>query len=323
MSATLTWRHAGLGTKTNTTNAALIDDLATLVNTKSGDANYKWQVASSNSATSPLYLVLKRKDGSAGRILLVIWSSAPAGNNAAILDQAPGTNSLYGAFFPAGNVDTPSNLASSSGTILGNDAGAVKVWAGMSVSTIYAALVQPFYFDSEEAVYFGFQNPAANTPYLCGAGYLYVDNADQEYAAVMSWAATSAASFGTGALMGWSTTANNAGSATACGRSNYGGTNRVHYFGWSPVGSWPAQNVGPADILTDTSNTKAWFMPARLLGLTKGAGFALKLRQFGYGPSTTGPFTPYNTTGPVVAARQFNAATAGGNGNPWLTNFKI
>ena len=64
-------------------------------------------------------------------------------------------------------------------------------------------------------------------------------------------------------------------------------------------------------------------MPAQLLGVAKGEGFVIKLRQIAFGPGTVGPLTPYNTTGPVVAARQFNIATAGGNGYPWLTNFKL
>lgn len=157
MSATLTWYNSGLGTKTGTTVAALINDIVSLVNSYSGDANFSWQVASSSTAASPNYVVLKRKDGSAGRILLVIWTSAPAGNNAAILDQAPSSNSLYGAWFPSGNVDTPSNLTASSGTILGNDSGCTKVWAPMVVGAVYAASFQPFYFDSAEAVSSGFR----------------------------------------------------------------------------------------------------------------------------------------------------------------------
>lgn len=324
MSATLTWYNSGLGTKTNTTNAALIDDLVTLINSKSGDANFSWQVASSNSATSPLYLVLKPKSGAAGRILLVIWSSAPAGNNSAILDQAPTTNALYIAYFPAGNVDSPSNLAASSGTILGNDTGAVKVCASMGVSTIYAASVQPFYFDSAEAVVFGFQNPANTSCYMGGAGALLVDASDNAYNAVFGYSTTSVAAFGASSgIMGWVTTTLNAGSANLCIRTNYGASNRVYFHAYSPSGGWAASAVSSTDILTDTANSFAYFVPQQVLGQVKGEGFVLKLRQIAMGPGTTGAFTAYNTTGPVVAARQFNAATTGGNGFPWMTNFKL
>lgn len=324
MSATLTWYNSGLGTKTGTTNAALVDDIVTLVNSKSGDSNFKWEVASSNSGSSPLYIVLKRKDASAGRILLVIWSSAPAGNNSAILDAAPNTNNLYGAWFPNGNVDTPSNLTASSGTILGSDTNCVKVWTSMTVSTIYAASFQPFYFDSDEAVAFGFQNPSGTTCYFAAAGELVVDDADSAYGAVMSFATLGASTFGaSGGVMPWQATFPNATSSTICLRTNYGSSNRAYFQGFAPSGAWAASAVSSTDILTNTATTEVWFVPVPLLGQTKGEGFVLKLRQIGYGPGTVGAFTVYNTTGPTTVARQFNAATAGGSGFPWFVNSKL
>lgn len=324
MSATLSFASSGLGTKTGTTSATLIADLVTLITSKAGDSNFNWQVASSNSVTTPLYIVLKRKDASAGRILLVVWTSAPAGNNAAILDTAPTTNVLYGAYFPSGNVDTPSNLTASSGTILGDDTGAVKVWASMSVATIYAASIRPFYFDSAEACYFAFQNPGAAAVYMAGAGALVVDAADNAYDCVVGFGTTSLAGFGaSGGVMSWSVAAASAGGNTVCVRTNYGASNRTYYIGLAPSGLWANVAVSSTDILTDTANSRAYFVPVQLLGQVKGGGFELKLRQLGWGPGTVGAFTVYNTTGPVVAARQVNALTTGGNGYPWLTNFKL
>lgn len=325
MSATLTWASSGLGTKSGTTVAALINDIVSLVNSKSGDAAFSWEVASSNTATSPNYIVLKRKDASVGRILLAVWTSAPAGNNAAILDAAPATNNLYGAWFPNGNTDTPSNLTASSGTILGNDSNCTKVWAAMTVAAVYAASVQPFYFDSAEAVFFGFQNPAAAQIYGAGAGDLLVDASDNAYGAVVGFGTSTLANFAASltSVMAWISTKPNAGAVTACTRTNYGSADRVYFLAFAPTGTWAAAAVGLADILTDTTNSKAWFVPVQMLGQTKGEGFVLKLRQIGFGPGTSGPFTPYNTTGPVVQARQFCAKTDGGNGHPWFTNFKL
>lgn len=325
MANTLTWYSSGLGTKTGTTSATLIDDLVALINSKSGDANFKWQVASSNNGASPLYVVLKRKDGSAGRILLVIWTSAPAGNNAAILDQGPSTNVLYGAYFPSGNVDTPSNLTASSGTIMGNDTGAIKVWAQMTVSTIYAASFQPFYFDSDEAVYFCFGNPAGSAVYLAAAGAILVDGSDNAYDGVMSFGNNTAANISSSstAIMPYSSVKPNAGAANSCVRTNYGSTDRVYFQAWLPSSTWAASAVGATDILTITASNLAYFVPIQLLGQTKGEGFILKLRQFALGPGSVGAFTVYNTTGPVVAARQICPLTAGGNGFPWLTNFEL
>lgn len=325
MSAILSWASSGLGTKTGTAIGNLFADLVTLINAVSGGAAFSWQVASSNTASTPYHIVLKPKAGGAGRILLVAWSSAPAGNNAAILDGAPTTNSLYGAYFPAGNVDTPSNLSAASGTILGVDTGVVKLWAGLTISTIYAASVQAFYFDSAEALVFGFQNPASPNVFIAGAGALIVDNADAAYGAVFSLAANSANTWGASQspVMPWSSTKPLAGSATPCVRTNYGSADRVYWQAWCVSGTWGATVVGANDVLSDTSVSKAYFIGMRLIGNTKGEGPALKMRQIGMGPGTTGPLTPYNTTGPVVAARQLNAATAGGVSFPWLTNFKI
>jgi len=323
MSATLSWNYSGLGTKTGTAVANLINDIVTLVNSKSGDSNFKWQVASSNNASTPYYVVLKRKDASAGRILLVVWTSAPAGSNSAILDTAPSTNNLYGAWFPSGNVDTPSNLTASSGTILGNDTGAVKVWAGVPLATLYTTSFQPFYFDSDEAVVFGFGH-SLSAPYMMGAGDLVIDAADNAYGAVFSYGSNTVQNFAsTSSPMTYQSAPQNAGNTTVCVRTNYGSSNRTYYHAWAPSSSWASVAISSTDLMSDTANSRVYFVPVQLLGQTKGEGFVLKLRQIGWGPGTTAAFTPYNTTGPVVAARQFNSLSAGGNGFPWFTNFKL
>lgn len=325
MSATLTWYNSGLATKTGTAASNLITDMVTLINSKSGDANFSWAVASSSTA-GPLYIVLKRKNGTPGRILLVIWATAPAGNNAAILDQSPPTNNLFIAFFPNGNVDTPSNLTAASGTIMGDDTGAVKVQSMNVLTNTYTTSFQGFYFDSAEAAYFGFQNPASASCYFGGAGYLLVDSTDTEIAATFgahngvasNWGGTSTP------LIPWSILpAPPAGGASACYRCNFGGTNRAYFAAWTPSGPWANQAVGANCILTDVSASKAYFVPNQLLGQNKNEGFLLKARQIAYGPGALGAFAFYQTTGPVVQARQFNAATAGGIGYPWLVNFKI
>jgi len=326
MSATLTWFNSGFVAKTGTTNATLITDMAAVVDSKLADANFAWRTASS-STVGPMYIVLKRKDGSAGRILVALWVSLPAGNNAAILDTAPFTSSIYLAYFPAGNVDTPSNLTAASGTIMGDDTGAVKCGPALATSTIYAASFQVNYFDSQEAVIFNFQNPANSNSYGQGAGYLVVDGADNAYPAVyggtanQGWAyfATSAGAY----MAPWTGSAILAGTSTGSARTNYGSNNRVYFNAWQPSAPWAAQAISSTDILTDTANNKAWFVPVQLLGQVKGEGFALKLRQIAFGPATTGPFVAYQTSGPVVQARQLNGCNTGGPGMPWLTNFKL
>lgn len=323
MSATLTWASSGAITKTGTTIATLLDDIDTMLTAKAGDATFYWQKASKSSASTPYYLVLKPKSGAAGRILLLCYTSAPAGTQPVLFDQAPSTNVLYVAYFPNGNIDTPTNLTAASGTVMGSDTGAVKVSGNITIASCYAASVQVAYFDSAEAMAFLFQNPASAAVGFLAAGNILVDAADSAYAAVMSTGTT--ANFGnpSNTCLPWTASTILAGAATSCVRTNYGATNRTYFSAWLPNGQWANATIGPGDILTDTATSRAWFVPLSLLGQAKGEGLVLKLRQIGLGPSTTGPLVPYNTTGPVVAARQVSLATAGSNGAPWLTNFKL
>lgn len=329
MSTTLSWASSGAGTKTGTTNALLLDDIDTLITSKSADATFKWEVAGKSNAGTPRYLLLRRKDASAGRIALIIWDSAPANNNVAILDGAPTNGALQFVWFPAGTGTTLSNLTAASGTICGTDTGVVKCVTPGTVANLYAASLQCFYFDSAEAMVFCFQNPAVVLIYAAGAGDLVVDAADTAYGG--SFAATSSApwnNFGVSSQIPfpWTTSTTAAGLSTGNGtvRTNYGSSNRQYFMAWIPSSSWVGQTPSVTDVLTDSTTNRAWFLAPQLLGQTKGEGPVLKLRQIAFGPGgTVGPLTAYNTTGPVVAARQATIATTGGNGPPWMVNFKV
>lgn len=327
MSATLTWQSSGLGTKTGTARDNFFDDLNTLIASFGSDSNYRWQVASFSLAGNPRYLVLKRKDGSAGRILIIGYTSAPAGANTTLFDVAAGsvlTTTQYIAWFPSGNTDTPSNLTAASGTILGNDTGAVKVSTFTVLSSSYGASFQHFYFESQEGIWFFTQNPASSTIYGAGAGDLVVDGADVAYACTVGFANQSLANWGaTTSIMPYTSSAPSAGALAACVRTNHGASNRPYYHAFAPSGTWAFVAPSSTDILTDTPNNKAWFVPVELLSAAKGEGFVLKYRQLSWGPGTIGPLSTYLTTGPVVAALSCNAATTGGAGYPWLTNFKL
>jgi len=325
MSATLTWFSSGLGTKTGTTIAALITDMAALVNTKLADPNFSWQVASSSIAGNPHWLVLKPKSGAPGRILYIIWTVSPAGNNSAILDLTPTTLNLYACYFPNGNTDTPSNLLAASGTIMGNDTNAVKVTFGVAVSTFYIASWVPFYFDCAEGVFFGFSNPAGGTTHSVGVGELLVDGADNAYGAVISFGSTNSNTFGSNtSVLPWVGTVQQAGAGNqALFRTNYGSPNRAYFMAWAPSAAWASQAVSSTDILTNTALNRVWFVPVQVLGQTKGEGFALKLRQIAFGPGVVMPFSQYQASGPVVRAICFNPLNIGGNGAPWFTNFKL
>lgn len=326
MSATLTWFSSGLGAKTGTAIANVLDDLETLLNSKLADANFSWRVASKNSAATPYYIVLKRKDGSAGRILIAHWSSAPAGVNPTILTATPNTSAVYISWFPNGNTDTPLNLAAASGTILGDDTDCTKMYGQFSISTFYTANNQPCYFDSAEAVAIQFVNPgAATVVHGFAAGNLFVDSADNAYGGVFRMGTSNAwENFGaqSSPMMPWYD-----GSITPTTTNphcvvNYG-TGDKFYFPAFIAGAWANHAADATDVLTDAANSKVYFVPVPLLGRTKGEGFQLKLRQIAWGPGTTAAFAAYSSSGPVVKARQFNGRTAGGNGFPWFTNFKL
>lgn len=328
MSALVTWASSGNGAKTGTTLATYITDLVALVNSYSANAAFFWQIASSSTAGNPNYIVLKRKSGSAGRILIPVYTGAPAGINPTLFEVTPALNQIHIAYFPAGNVDTPSNLTAASGTVLGNDTGAVISATGPTIAAAYAALLQVFYFDHAEGMIFAFGNPAAATgPIgLHGAGFHLVDGSDNEYAATFSTLALALADFGsTTAYMTWAASGPSAGANTGAPviRTNYGSAGRRYFVSRKPNGTWADAVVGPTDILTDTALNKAWFPRVPLLGQVKGEGEVLKLRQIAMGPGTVGPFTPYQQTGPVVKAIQVNNATVGGTGFPWVTNFKV
>jgi len=328
MSATLTWYSSGFGAKTGTTATTFIQDIKTLMDSKAADPNFSWEVCDSNFVSANTrYLNMRPKSGAAGRILIVIWVTAPGVNNPVLLDQSPtiGGSNFYIAFFPNGNTASPSNLTTA-GVVMGNDTGAVKVNGSNTDTSFYSASIQPFYFESAEAVWFGAQNPAALACWMFGAGWIVVDDLDDEYPAVVTFGTVSAQSWGTN-ILPWQTAYQNAGLSTQSAlRTTYPtpSLQRCYWAMWNPSSAaWSSSPVGPNDILTDTGTNRVWFVAVQLLGNAKGEGPILKMRQIGFGPGTLGAFTPYQITGPVVVARQFNGATAGGAGYPWLVNFKL
>lgn len=327
MSATLSWKNAALTTKTGTTNSAFITDLVSNVNSMSGDSSYPWSVASSDTA-GPLYVVLKRKSGAAGRLLFVIWAAAPAGNNAAILGTAPTTNTLYCAWFPSGNVDSPSNLTAASGTILGDDTGAVKCAGGMAIATIYAASLQLCTAACEDGVVIHLGNPATSTSYLTGGGVLVVDKSDVAYDCTMGSTVNIQRFSNQTVAWAWQTLATSilAGSTTAHIRTNYLTTDNLFFQAFLQSGSWGVQQKGTSnDPMEDSSNSKAYFDPVLLVGRTKGSCAALKLRQIAFGPRSEAAYQTYNSTGPALAAINLCVTTGGDSlaGAPWLVNFKV
>ena len=309
MSATVTWASSGLGAKTGTTNQTCLDDLVTLVNSKSADATFKWEVAGSATGATPRYVNLRRKNASPGRIAVIIWDSGPAGNNAAILDGVPLANGLQVAYFPAGTANTLSNLAAASGTVCGDDTGAVKCSSPGTIASVYTTSFQWFYFDHEEGMVFCLQNPAAANIYAMGAGAHLVDNADVAYDCTFGssgsqrWDNFSAQ---TQSPFIYTSTAIAAGTGPTQGniRTNYAVANRNFFHAWVASGNWMGVAQSATDIMSDSANDDYWFIPPQLISPgVKGEGPVLKWRQIGHGPASTSALKAYAISGPIVKAR--------------------
>ena len=319
MSSTLTWKNSGLGVKNGTTTLDFFTDFKSLVESHASDPEYLWQVASSDLTGTPYFVNLKRKDGSPGRILLLGHSSSWV-ENEAIFNGPESVNIVYITYFPAGNVDTPSNLNQTSGTVMGDDTGALYV-NGSSINSIYGGSRQVFYFESEAGVVVVGQQPTSTTGYMIGAGDLVVDELDNAYPCSFGYQGSTIGTFG-GATspMAWRSTDALPNNLIPAIRANYNGDNRLFFHAYAPTG-W-GTSTGASDMLVDEAENKAWFAPVPLLGQTKGEGFALKYRQIAFGPASTVDFDTYEDGG-IVRAAQLCANTSGSAGAPWVTNFKV
>ncbi len=329
MSALLTWKKAGPQAKTGTGSGEFVDDLVSLINSKSGDATFLWEVASSSN-TNPFYVVLKRKSGAAGRLMFICFSSAPAGNNPAFLQANPTANNWMATWFPAGNIDTPTNISASSGTVFGVDTGAVKASSIMNVGSLYAANYVLNVFASADVVYVLSNDPAATSTYCLAGGKMVVDANDDEYDAVFACTNTAPLNqFGNRQNgMSWqdgSTTLNAGSSNTTYIRTNYGASDRLFFTGMYP-NSFMVEDPGTDDILANAGTSEANFFAVPLVGRTKGIGFPLKFRQLAFGPPIGSAFATYDTTGPVLAATSMcpmTSPTGSQTTFPWLTEFKV
>lgn len=325
---TLTWKMSALATKTGTNVNALFADMKSGFDANSADSNFKWTVASSNVASTPYYIVLKRKDGSNGRILLLCYTATPS-INPTLFTNSPNTDRMFCAFFPNGTVDTPSNLNATSGIILGNDSQCTMATFIGTPSSIYTTNVRFSYSDCQEGIGLFFQNPALSTSIFGGiAGNLMVDLADTAaYPCSIGSGHSYGGFIGIGSTVSFNPLSFTAGGippgyANSGARVYKGGASRDVYQAFMPSG-WAQQVVGPNDILTDTSNSKAYFCPIMFLTGTKGEGITMKLRQIAHGPQAIGPFPVYNETGPTVVAQCPTSITTSLTGMFWLLNKKI
>lgn len=329
MSSTLTWLDSPNGSTITTTASSVFNNLKTLITTTSAGANYQWQIASSIITGASYQIVLKRKDGSAGRILIWNYVTPPATFNPTLFETAPTVDTAYITYFPNGNTDTASAaLTAATGTIMGDDTNALKASADLALSNLYSSNIVPYYYESDAGMIFVFQSPSSTQTFALAAGDLIVDGTDTAYSCNMSTGYNSLSTLGANGCWNWSPLSSNdsypVGSNTTqpCWTVNYNGSSKRYFQAWIPSGQFAA-NVGTNDLLLDDTNGKAYFFPIQLIGQVRGEGLALKLRQIAFGPGQIAPKAIFNTTGPTVAARAINNHTTGASGVPWLVNFKL
>lgn len=324
----LNWVHATPVSKSGNGMAAFFTDLKDTIDNESANANFLWQSASILTTAGLQYLVLKRKDGSAGRILLLGWSaSSPASPNPTLFTTGtPTLNRPHMAWFPNGNTDTPSQLASgNTGTIMGDDTGCT--YAVTAPVTAYGSNYSPWCWASEEIVVFGYQNTSGNGTSSFAAGALFVDRDDNasDGAYMDTEGSLTAALASTlipspGNTVTWST-------SFAFGFNGHGicvndaGGKRALALAAGFVGSYADNNSSAQNVHIDTALAKAWFQPIAFLDSTKGGGWKYKMRQLAIGPPTASPLEVINTATLSPAAVSLSEYRV--TSTVWGTNFKV
>lgn len=329
----LNWELSAVATKSGTGIAAYFTDLKSVLDGEAANASFLWEAASIQTSAGLQYLVVKRKDGSPGRLLLLNWTTgAPAAPNPAIFTIAITANRLFAAWFPNGNVDTPSQLATgNTGTIMGDDTGCTYAGVSGEGSSPYSAGFAAFAISSQEIIIIGSRNSSAGSFNEVLGGLIFVDRDDNAANGVLLDSQVSSLGFLKSALtasasqqdsgLTW-TASPSFGGAT----SNSASINDV--FGKRAVGlaamfsgAYASNNSSLENIHKDSSVSKVWFQPIPVLDFIKGRGWGYKLRQIAVGPPVTAPDDIITTVSlsPAAIAPSANGLQQ----SCWLTNFKV
>ena len=331
MAALVTWQQVGPPTKTGDGVAPFYTDLNTMFTSKASDVNFLWEVASYNDAATPYYLVLKRKDASVGRLLFVTWTSTPAGANSTLcVSGNPSNNLFYCTWFPNGNTDTPSNLTSASGTVMGNDTDALYMAHGLPAAAYNSTYsIQAFAHAGGVMVLMG----QTGTTYVMGGGQVVVDQADVAYDCCFSSGNGNVSDFWDGFPFNSSSETTDA--TWGMIRANYGANNRMFFHPWSFSGNWHTDTnlQDTTNVMYDWNQSKLWWSAFPLMANIKGANWTLKWRQMAYGPvqrqygslPTVTNLNHYIYSSSDTVPDIIVPIMTAGNTNPsvYLTNFKV
>lgn len=259
--------------------ANVSDDCLAAINAvvvaNSGGVNAKWEVATYQSV-SPRYVILRRKSGAAGRI--VIFGQQGSTANAAATYSTPSANSLY-----VGYSKTSTSNTIDTSWLTGAPFSATDYMPGLRAMLLAAATWRVNYTEFTDGIYFAFSE-VSNGIYIFGAGELAQDTAGAAISAVQGCGQTGLANWATTTAGAGSFVPANVGSDTHNNTDSgllvrTGGANRLAYRGF-------VLGTGVAAKLVDTAGGIANFFPIPLVNSNINGTLTVlgKMRQVGFGP---------------------------------------
>lgn len=290
--------------------------LNTAITANSGASDASWEVATYSTAT-PKYLLLRRKDGSAGRIA-IFGQNATTPNT---LSARVGTASLLYIGFSGGSNSNTADANWNTGQILSaSDYMRAHATWQMAAGTTWRLT----YFDSYFGMYFAVTVGTTTGMALAGAGMLLEGNDTQAYPTILGygnqsltstpWAASNSSIISP--IVATNVSVNTAPRLIA--RVN--GIDESLWRIFKPCGT--TESTGK---LKDTTNNRAYFFPIQLVhGLTdmRLAAFG-KMRQVAFGPNDLKESQLAQTGSPTSYAYGHGHDNATPNPCIWFTQFEV
>lgn len=306
--ATMTWHgpYTSAPAAAGSTPAEFFADIYDALVVATADAAFPWEICSYDNVDPLQHVCLKRKDASAGRIIILYHNASITLNAQLHAGVGAVASGIRIAYVPGATSDVPANLNSSgdvfaSGSMFPNAPFSGYLAANAGGFTYVYGCEGGIVFQQRQAT------GVANSVY--GAGDLVVDPSDA--AAPISFVLNS-----TNQAAVSSTAPPTAYSSGTLGYLQKPNLATVYYFGSGQVlSNYPAG-------LRDNSIKKAWFPVANLCSYQMPAPDWCKysLRQITMGIVPLAADEVLYTTGPVA-----KAMSLAGNTTPvvWLLNFKL
>lgn len=296
------------------------DDMLAAINAVVGAASSggsaSWEVATYQS-TSPRYVILKRKSGAAGRI--IIFGQQGSTPNAAAVTGSAGASMLYIGYSETSTSDTADASYLSAAPLSAGD-----YMPGIRCCIQATVTWRVNYAEFADGVYFLFSNTAQGIG-VFGAGSLLEDLTGTAIPAVMG--------SGSNGSTAWATTQSAAGSifpSQVGSSSSYtntaagllvrtSSTNRIAFRVF-------ALGTGVAAKLDDTSGTRCFYLPIHCVYHNSDGTLTMvgKVRQVGFGPNCDRETTRTDASSPGVNAYGHQSTSSGATGpGLWFVDEEI